>query len=91
MTDPNEFYRGGIAVRTYDLFITTAATEGDTQFYCECARRFGGDVLELGVGTARVAIGPRRGTASPVLICRRRCWNTPGRRWPTCRRRSPGA
>ena len=56
MTDPNEFYRGGIAVRTYDLFITTAATAGDAQFYCECARRFGSDVLELGVGTARVAI-----------------------------------
>ncbi|HKP24667.1 MAG TPA: class I SAM-dependent methyltransferase [Dongiaceae bacterium] len=56
MTDPNDFYRGGIAVRTYDLFVTTAATAGDTQFYCECARRFGGDVLELGVGTARVAI-----------------------------------
>jgi len=54
--DPNEFYRGGIAVRTYDLFITTAATADDTQFYCECARRFGSDVLELGVGTARVAI-----------------------------------
>jgi SAM-dependent methyltransferase len=56
MTDPNGFYRGGIAVRTYDIFITTAATAGDTQFYCDCARRFGGDVLELGVGTARVAI-----------------------------------
>lgn len=56
MTDSTEFYRGGIAVQTYDLFITGAATEGDTQFYCDCARRFGGDVLELGVGTARVAI-----------------------------------
>ena len=56
MTDPNEFYRRGIAVQTYDLFVTSAATEGDTQFYCDCARRFGGDVLELGVGTARVAI-----------------------------------
>lgn len=56
MTDPTEFYRGGVAVQTYDLFITTAATEGDAQFYCDCARRFGGEVLELGVGTARVAI-----------------------------------
>jgi SAM-dependent methyltransferase len=54
--DPNEFYRGGIAVQTYDIFITGAATEGDTQFYRDCARRFGGGVLELGVGTARVAI-----------------------------------
>jgi SAM-dependent methyltransferase len=57
MIDPNEFYRGGIAVQTYELFITGAATAGDIQFYCDCARRFGGDVLELGVGTARVAIG----------------------------------
>jgi SAM-dependent methyltransferase len=56
MTDLNEFYRGGIAVQTYELFITGAATAGDIQFYCDCARRFGGDVLELGVGTARVAI-----------------------------------
>jgi len=56
MSDPNEFYRGGIAVRTYDLFVTSVATEGDTHFYCDCARRFGGDVLELGVGTGRVAI-----------------------------------
>jgi SAM-dependent methyltransferase len=56
MIDPNEFYRGGVAVQSYELFVTTAATAGDTRFYCECARRFGGDVLELGVGTARVAI-----------------------------------
>jgi len=56
MADLDEFYRGGIAVQTYDLFVTSAATDGDTQFYCDCARRFGGDVLELGVGTARVAI-----------------------------------
>jgi SAM-dependent methyltransferase len=56
MTDPNEFYRGGVAVQTYDLFTSSAATAGDTQFYCDCARRFGADVLELGVGTARVAI-----------------------------------
>lgn len=54
--DPNAFYAGGIAVRTYDLFVTSAATAGDTQFYCDCARRFGTDVLELGVGTGRVAI-----------------------------------
>jgi SAM-dependent methyltransferase len=54
--NPNAFYAGGIAVQTYELFITGAATAGDIQFYCDCARRFGGDVLELGVGTARVAI-----------------------------------
>ena len=56
MADLDGFYRGGIAVQTYDLFVTSAATAGDTQFYCDCARRFGGEVLELGVGTARVAI-----------------------------------
>jgi SAM-dependent methyltransferase len=54
--DPNAFYAGGIAVQTYELFITDTSTAGDIEFYCECARRFGGDVLELGVGTARVAI-----------------------------------
>ena len=79
MTDPTEFYRGGIAVRTYDLFVTSAATAGDIQFYCDCARRFGGDVLELGVGTARVAwLWPRRGynvtglDLSPAMLERAR-------------------
>jgi len=56
--DPIAFYRGDLAARTYDLF---AALDGgplaaDASFYLGAARRFGTSVLELGVGTARVAI-----------------------------------
>src|SRR5690242_871064 len=54
--DPNEYYAGGLAVRTYDLFVTDGPFAGDVDFYRGCARRFGPTVLELGVGTARVAI-----------------------------------
>jgi SAM-dependent methyltransferase len=56
MIDPNAYYAGGLAVRTYDLFVEGGAFEGDVDFYRGCARRFGGGVLELGAGTARVAI-----------------------------------
>jgi SAM-dependent methyltransferase len=56
MIDPNAFYAGGIAVRSYDLFAVSPATAGDIEFYVGCAKRFGTDVLELGVGTGRVAI-----------------------------------
>src|SRR5262252_9197134 len=54
--DPNAYYAGGLAVRTYDLFVASGPFEGDIEFYRGCARRFGKRVLELGVGTARVAI-----------------------------------
>lgn len=54
--DPNAFYTGGIAVRTYDLFLEGGPFEGDIDFYRACARRFGKSVLELGAGTGRVAI-----------------------------------
>ena len=56
MIDPNAFYAGGIAVRTYDLFVEGGPFEGDVDFYRACTRRFGRTVLELGVGTGRVAI-----------------------------------
>lgn len=56
MTDPNAYYAGGLAVRTYDLFVESGPFEGDVEFYRGCARRFGSNVLELGAGTARVAI-----------------------------------
>jgi len=52
--DPNAFYAGGIAVRTYDLFVEDEPFAGDIDFYRDCARRFGKSVLELGAG--RVAI-----------------------------------
>lgn len=54
--DPNAYYAGGLAVRTYDLFVAPGPFEGDVDFYRACARRFGNCVLELGVGTARVAV-----------------------------------
>jgi|SRR5688572_26062256 len=54
--DPNAFYTGGIAVRTYDLFVEGGPYEGDIDFYRACAHRFGKSALELGVGTGRVAI-----------------------------------
>jgi SAM-dependent methyltransferase len=54
--DPNEYYAGGLAVRTYDLFVGDGPFTGDVGFYRACARRFGRNVLELGTGTARVAI-----------------------------------
>ncbi|WP_119299862.1 class I SAM-dependent methyltransferase [Dongia deserti] len=56
MIDPNEYYAGGLAVRTYDLFAGGGPLTGDIDFYRACARRFGTNVLELGVGTARIAI-----------------------------------
>jgi SAM-dependent methyltransferase len=56
MIDPNAYYAGGLAVRTYDLFVAGGPFDGDIDFYRSCARRFGSNVLELGVGTARVAI-----------------------------------
>lgn len=56
MIDANEYYAGGLAVRTYDLFVVDGPFADDIEFYRGCARRFGSDVLELGVGTARVAI-----------------------------------
>lgn len=56
MNDPNDYYSGGLAVRTYDLFTCGGALAGDVDFYRGCARRFGRKVIELGVGTARVAI-----------------------------------
>jgi SAM-dependent methyltransferase len=56
MINPNAFYAGGIAVRSYDLFAVSPATAGDIAFYVTCAKRFGSDVLELGVGTGRVAL-----------------------------------
>ena len=56
MIDPNTFYSGGIAVGSYDLFADSPVVAGDVAFYANCAQRFGGDVLELGAGTGRVAI-----------------------------------
>lgn len=56
MNDLKDYYSGGLAVRTYDLFTGDGPLAGDVDFYRNCARRFGTRALELGVGTARVAI-----------------------------------
>ena len=46
-------YATRLAVGTYDLFHAGTA---DLPFYLDCARRFGGPILELGAGTGRVLI-----------------------------------
>jgi SAM-dependent methyltransferase len=56
MADPNAYYSGGLSVTTYDLFTAGGLLEGDIEFYLDCARRFGGPVLELGTGTGRILI-----------------------------------
>lgn len=52
----DEFYQSDLVSSTYDL-LTDAARQlsGDLEFYEDCARRYGSPVLELGVGTGRVA------------------------------------
>jgi SAM-dependent methyltransferase len=46
-------YATRLAVATYDLFHSGTA---DLPFYLDCARRFGGPILEPGAGTGRVLI-----------------------------------
>ena len=55
MVDP--YYADELGVATYDLLTATSsvAAAGDAAFYDACARRFGDPVLELAVGTGRVA------------------------------------
>jgi SAM-dependent methyltransferase len=58
--NPNAFYEGGLAVATYDLFyeqgLAHSPVAGDVEFYIARAREQGPAILELGVGTGRVAI-----------------------------------
>jgi SAM-dependent methyltransferase len=56
VTDPNAYYAGGLGVATYDLFTGGGLLAGDVDFYLDCARRFGGPILELGTGTGRILI-----------------------------------
>jgi ubiquinone/menaquinone biosynthesis C-methylase UbiE len=57
MRNPNAYYDGGLAVATYDVLQRAGtALAGDVAFYLDCARRFGGPVLELATGTGRVLI-----------------------------------
>lgn len=54
--NPNAYYAGGLGVELYDLFTGGGLLAGDVEFYVESAQRFGGPILELGIGTARVLI-----------------------------------
>jgi SAM-dependent methyltransferase len=52
-----DFYDSDLVVASYDLLTEQANRQiaGDVAFYLDCARRFGAPVLELGVGTGRIA------------------------------------
>ena len=54
---PRDFYDSDLVVATYDLLTEQANRQisGDVSFYLNCAERFGSPVLELGVGTGRIA------------------------------------
>ncbi|MEM9439689.1 MAG: class I SAM-dependent methyltransferase [Pseudomonadota bacterium] len=54
---PKDFYDSDLVGATYDLLTEQANQQisGDIAFYLNCAKRFGGPILELGVGTGRVA------------------------------------
>jgi SAM-dependent methyltransferase len=57
VTDANAYYAGGLAVATYDAFVGDGGSiAGDVEFYLDCARRFGGPILELAAGTGRVLV-----------------------------------
>jgi SAM-dependent methyltransferase len=53
-----DFYNSSLVIRTYDVLTEQANQQisADIAFYLEYAGRFGGPVLELGVGTGRVAV-----------------------------------
>jgi len=57
MTTVDPYYADELGVGTYDLLTGTSsiAATGDVAFYDACGRRFGDPVLELAVGTGRVA------------------------------------
>lgn len=53
--DSNAYYQSRLGVAFYDLLNRDVhVVRGDVNFYVECARDFGGPVLELGTGTGRV-------------------------------------
>lgn len=56
--ESNAYYKSRLGVRFYDLFNGDAGlngpVKGDVKFYIECAKEFGGPVLEIATGTGRV-------------------------------------
>src|SRR5688572_27712712 len=56
MADPNAYYARGLGVTMYDLFVGGGPLAGDVEFYLDCAQRYGGPILELGVGTGRILV-----------------------------------
>ena len=52
-----DFFDSDLVVATYDHLTEQANRQitGDVEFYLDCAERFGSPVLELGVGTGRIA------------------------------------
>jgi len=54
---PRDFFSSDLVVATYDRLTEQANQQiaGDLAFYLDCAARFGSPVLELGVGTGRIA------------------------------------
>ena len=56
MNDAIAYYANSLAVRAYDLLNDGGALVGDIDFYVAAAQRFGTSILELGVGTGRIAV-----------------------------------
>ena len=54
--DPNAYYTSRVGVGMYDLFTGQGLLAGDLDFYLDCAREYGGPILELGVGTGRLLV-----------------------------------
>lgn len=53
----NSFFQSDLVALTYDALTEQANQQitGDLAFYVDCAKHFGAPILELGVGTGRVA------------------------------------
>lgn len=54
--NPNAYYGGGLGVELYDLFTGGGLLTGDVDFYLDFAKGLKGPILELGVGTGRIAV-----------------------------------
>lgn len=55
-THPNAYYNGGLGVAMYDFFTGGGLLAGDVDFYLDFAKDTHDPILELGVGTGRIAL-----------------------------------